>query len=848
MHRFYLLILGFLLGLSVLDGFAQESVPKPESSRFPNVRASLDDGFFVLAEQLSRGVLRSDPKEEERREVVLLLTHALWGQKRYTEMLDLIGAEGGGVEFVYWRARAHFELREYDTALNILNGAGESILESRYAPSILRLKGHIEHLLGRLKDAETTFVTFAKSFPKHAFIVANQFDLAAVYTKQKRISEALMLYEVLAEGKGKNASERAQLKIGNLLYTHGAAEYYEKARGVLTALATNAQVRLAFRIDAYVDLAALEEKDNHVVEAISAMRKGISLSPDAVQRVPLKLALARVFLRSNDTTSALKLLEECRAEAPNETVAAELQLEKAKALLQAELYDDAEAAFQVYLDVANDPEGLAQAYFGKGMALWGMKLGRYAEAAGIFDKVQQSAASADMKARALFKSGDSNYKAGRFEEAEKRYRTFVSMYPDHEKVPDALYQQGLSLARIGTRDEALAVFALLEEKYPQSTVAENAALRTADVLLASQDAEAALQKYASIVQTFTNRATAALGQHQQGLVLWKLQRYEDALKAFEAVNDEFAESEYAPQASYMRGFCLYRLGQFEDAVKTCEAFVSNYPESEWAPEVIFWLAEQYFNQGVYVEAESLFWRVGNDFKGNRLAPRALYWAGRSAAAQSNYVKAVERYSEVAKLYSDSDVLPQARFAQGDALTELGEFARAILAFEEIIKNYPENDLVNAAWGRKGDCQFTLGTENPQRYLEAMNSFQSILDRPSAPMSLKLQSEYKIGRCFEMTHVLNKAFSRYMNAVYTFINESEERSSYGIRWFTRSAIAAGALKEKEKAWVDAVNVYERVIEANVPAKEWAIEQIKRIKNDNWLLFQKAEESNDVGTDG
>jgi tetratricopeptide (TPR) repeat protein len=297
----------------------------------------------------------------------------------------------------------------------------------------------------------------------------------------------------------------------------------------------------------------------------------------------------------------------------------------------------------------------------------------------------------------------------------------------------------------------------------------------------------------------------------------------------------------------MRGFCLYLLGQVDEAVKTCQEFIDQYPESQWTPEVIFWLAEQFFNQGKYAEAEPLFLRICTDFKTNRLAARSLYWAGRAAAAQSNYVEAVKRYSEVARSYSSSDILPQTRFAQGDALTELGEFSQAILAFEEIIKNYPESYLVNAAWGRKGDCHFSLASETPKRYAEAMSAYQAILDRPSSPMSLKLQAEYKIGRCLEKTSVPDRAFSRYMNVVYTFINENVEHSPYSVMWFTKSAFSAATLKEREKNWVEAVRVYERVAEVGVPAREEALKRIERIKNENWLLFQSAEETVHVGND-
>jgi TolA-binding protein len=819
---------------------AVEPVPQPASARFPNIKASLDDGFFVLAEQQARGVLRAESSEKDDREAVLLLAHALWGQKRFSELLDLLKKYNGEPGYVYWRARANFELTRYDTALQVLGDAGESMAKSRYAPSALRLKGHVQQLTGAFDAAEATYLLFSKEFPGHRERIENQFDLAEVRILQKKIPEAMAIYKTLAEEPTRSVAQRAQLKLAHVLYTQGAAENFDAARSLLTGLATNATTRLAYRIDAFVDRAALEEKAGDRAAATAALRKAIALSPDARQRVPLKLSLSRMLLRDGDTTGALKLLEECRTEAPNETVAAELQLEKAGALLQAKRNKEADEAYQIYLDVASDADGLARAYFGKGLALWALE--RFAEAAAAFDKV--AAGNAD----ALFKAGDAYYRAGKFEEAEKRYSTFVADFPADANVPNALYQRGLSLARTGRRADALAIFQTMETDYAASPFAERAALRSADVLLDGEQWEAALNKYTQIGQTYTNSTAAALSMHQRGLVLYQLGRYADAQLAFEAVAANHPQSEYVPQASYMRGFCLYLQGQVDEAVKTCQDFILKYPGSEWAPEVVFWLAEQYYNLGNYIQAEPLFIRIASDYKGNKLAPRALYWAGRAAAAQANYVGAIEHYSEVAKTYPESDILPQTRFSQGDALTELGEFARAILAFEEIVKTYPESFLVNSAWGRKGDCQFSLAVDNPARYAEAMSSYQAILDRTSAPMALKLQAEYKVGRCLEKINAPDKAFSRYMNVVYTFINENVERSPDSVLYFTRAAIGAAALKEKEKAWHEAVQVYERVIEANVPAQDEARKRIEKIKNDNWLLFQQAEEMTHVGTDG
>ncbi|MDZ8119753.1 tetratricopeptide repeat protein [Pontiella sp. NLcol2] len=825
----------------VFKAVAQEPVPKPQSSRYPNIRASLDDGFFVLAEQQARGVVLLEPKEEEAIEANLLLAHALWGQKRYSELLRELQDLSGDPGFVYWRARAHFELRQYTQALDILNASEEELGNSRYAPSVLRLKGFLQKKIGLLDEAEATYKKFAADFPNNRFQTENRFDIAEVYTLQQRIPEAIAIYEGLSESVRENTAERARLKLAHLLYTQGADENFDRARGLLNGLATNENTRLIYRIDAWVDLAALEQKAGDIEATEAAMRAGIALSPDARQRVPLKLALARVLLDEEKTDPALKLLEECRAEAPDQEIAAELQLEKANALFQAQRYQAAEEAYQVYLDVAVDEAGLAEAYYGKGLCLW--KLARYAEAASVFDKAYKALKDPELKANVLFKAADSYFQADRLEDAEKRYRSFVTDFPVHEKMPNALYQLGLSLMRIGRRDEALTTFGILESNHAESPFAEQAALRSADVLRANREWDASLEKYDQIIGTYTNASTAATCRFMQGLVLYEyLKQYPEAQKAFEEVIEKYPDSEYVEQAEFMRGFSMALQGFYEESIDACMGFVERYPESEWSPKVIFWLGEQFYNQGRYEEAEPLFLRIARDFKGHEYAARALYWAGRAAAAQSNYVNAIERYSEVAKTYPDSDVMPQVRFAQGDALTELGQFARAILAFEEIIKNYPDSYLVNSAWGRKGDCQFSLGVDNPARYVEAMSSYQAILDRPSAPVGLKLHVENKIGECLEKTNVSDKAFSRYMNVVYTFINENVERSPYTVTWFTRSARSAGAIKERQRAWKEAVQVYERLLEANVneSASQWAKERITKIKQENWLLFQEQEE--------
>jgi len=844
----YILIPGILLAGSV-RAIAQNPASAADTAALAKIDAALSDGFYKVAEQQVAEFLGSNPPETERRKAALLLAHALWGQKRYADTLNLLETYDSEPGFIYWRARSLYELGKYAEGFKLLNDNGQKLAGSSYAPVALRLKGHIHLKAGQLDAAENSFAEFEEKYSKSPEATENALDLADVYQQRNKAVEAIKVLKGVAGGKDKEAAQQAQWQLGHLLSEQANPKSIKEARTVLTGLATNEQARLAYRIDAWVDIAALEEKSDRVAQAVEALQQAVALTPDAGQRVRLKVAQAKLLFSTGDATAALRLLEVCRKEAPNEMIAAEVQLEKAGVLLGSAEYAAADAAYQVYLDVSTDEAGKARAYYGKGLSLWELDPPRYAEAAAAFDKAVKGFVNPVEKADAFFKAGDAYYATGQFEEALKRYRAVWAGFPDSARVPNALYQIGMALLKLEKTEEALTTFQLLETRFPNSTFSEKAAMRAADVLLKAEDWEKALDQYTHIGQTYTNSAVAALTRHQSGLLLWRLGRYQEAQKAFESVIKDFPKSEDVPQASYMRGFCLYLQGQVEEAVKTCQEFIRKYPESEWTPEVLFWLAEQYYNDGKYDKAEPFFMRIVKDYKVNPLAPRALYWAGRSAAAQANFVKAIEHYSAVAKQFPDSDILPQTRFAQGDALSELGEFARAILAFEEIIKNYPDSYLVNSAWGRKGDCQFSLAAANePGRYSEAIRSYQAVLDRPSAPASLKLQAEYKIGRCMEKTDQADKAFAHYMNVVYTFLGENIERSPDSVLWFTRAAFGAAAIKEKSKAWKEAVQVYGRVVEAQVPAKEEAARRIENIRKENWLLFQKSEEIKNAGTDG
>jgi TolA-binding protein len=313
-----------------------------------------------------------------------------------------------------------------------------------------------------------------------------------------------------------------------------------------------------------------------------------------------------------------------------------------------------------------------------------------------------------------------------------------------------------------------------------------------------------------------------------------LGHFKEALKLFENVLQSYPDSNVADVACYMCGWCYYMLKQDVNALKYFKEFLKTYPQSRWAPHALFWTAEYQYNRGAYNEAEKQFLLERTNYPNSSVADTALFWAGRAALMQNEFRRAINHFSLLIQDYPNSKKRAQARFYQGESLCQLGEFAGAILIFDEIIKQFPNTYLAQKAWLRKGDSHFTLGSEDPKRYQEAIASYQTIMEQEDVSEEMKMEAEYKVGRCLEKLGQRQEAFEHYMKVSYTYFR-NQDRSPESNIWFTRAAFNAAAMKEEEKSWSKAINIYQRVVDAHVPASRDASERIKKIQRDHWLFF-------------
>lgn len=808
-----------ILFLSVLFLNAEEVFTVPQ------IEEAVNDGLYELAEEQIWKALSIERTDEERSKLTILLVRTL-GRLGKTDYAVTLAEESshlsGQDALTYWKARVQYDKGDFGSAFQSLEDFPD---DSPLTAAALRLRGRAAQSSGDLKEAQRTFEQFNKQFPDDDNAAQNLLDLANVQLERNKERAAAETLQMLLNRFPESVlADSARLMLAREL-TNGSAQDREQAGRLFRFLgeAENAHPRL--RIAAWSELAAIQQQDGKAGEAAESIGQAERLSTEATQLVLQRTAQANLLIEAGRADEALQIFETAFEQAPDTASAAQVLLQKAEVLLKLSKSAEAEAAFQAYLDVAADPSGQARALSGKGWSLWQQE--RYEEAATSFEnaagKVSGTAAAAD----ALIKAGDSRLAAKQYQLAFTDYQMVMSAEATEEQKAHALYQSGVTRLLADNRPEAQSLFEQTETGFPSSPFAAQAGLRLAELLKFSKDWNGALEAYRRIDAQYTNRNVRATAQHQQGLILYRLGRWSDALEAFNRVRENWPDEPDAPQALYMAGFVRYLQGETEEALAICRGFVETYPDSPWTPEVLFWLAEHDYNRGRYAEAGESFLNVTVRMPGHELADDALFWAGMALMKNDSFLDAFNLFSRLAKEYPQSPLLLRTRFAQGESLSELGEFARAILAYDEIISIDPDAPLADRARGRRADCLFTLGNTDSLRYQEAITAYQMLYKRPSAPFGLKLQALYKTGRCREQTGDTDLAFERYMEAVYSATTYPDTLSPDAVLWFTRAAFDAAAIQEKQGFITEAAQIYQHLVDAQVPAAGEAQKRIDQL---------------------
>ncbi|MFH1478038.1 MAG: tetratricopeptide repeat protein [Verrucomicrobiota bacterium] len=799
-------------------------------------RAALEDELFDVAFAKLTNYLQKASTPAERCDGILLLSQALYGQKRYQDMLQLLEqnrklADGSpqADAFEFWMAMANFEKERWAQVVITCRLLDQQYPLSQYRARALRLQAWSLVKQGETNAAVACFARFAELYENTPEGPANRLDWAETLINAGRINAARKVLEQMPSTNPDTRVGQEHLSMLGRIYLN--ERDWNKARIAYTPLANLRIVPDKYRAMAFLALAEIAMAQTNLVEALSLLDQGIEQLSDPTLKGICNLRKGKLLLKMDKPDEGIALVRGFVAAQSTNALAGEVQLELAQTLLDKGLSDKALRDFQNYLETFSDPAGIAYAQRGKGLALF--NLGRFNEAALAFDKACTGEPNPLEKARNRLRVGNAHMAAGQHKLAIESYAQVQTQWPETPPADQAEFQIAECWSRLDEPAHAKTLFWDLADKDPDGELTPAALLRIADIEVLQGRPETARSLYTDISRAYPSPVRAR-ALHGLGLIEYGANRFGTALDYFEQAHSACPTNDTADRAMYLCAWCRLRLGQDELAVTAFQTFVKHHPDSVWAPDALFWLSEYEYNHGRYGPAETGFLTVARQYPRGTIADAALFWAGRAALKQNEFRRANNHFALLIKEYPASPKRPEARYYQAAALRELGEFTAAILIFDDLIKQFPNHELNETAWFGKGDCQFTLGAEDPKRYDEALATYQTILDRPGVTIKARLQAEYKIGRCLEKSGRTPDAFEHYMNGVYLYYKTADHLPEESV-WFTRAAFQAAALKEAEKSWRKAAAIYQRIVDADVPSSAEAQKRIHRLRTEHWLHF-------------
>jgi len=821
------------------DSVSRATLTLSDASRLlATGRAAYEDGLYRLARRRLEEVVEEAPDHRRQAEGALWLARVLLAEEKPDKALALLNTYGEYSRskalrsgFALARARAFFARGEMDRATAELAGFKEAYVEQDAAPRALHLLSRVEAARGQWAEAKSVCERLESLHPEGSESPSAWLELGTAMAGAGQVDDAISIWTHLETVATDSVwSERAILKTAELQLSQGRRE---EAMKRLRTLAANTNLLAETRAQGYQIVAQALGTESNFPAALEMIDWGIAGAVDPAQRLESQGVKARLLLLSGRVEEGVELMRSVAAQVPDEALSARLQLGLADGLSQLGRWEAAAAEYQAWLDAFEGRPGTAEALAGYAWALG--SAGHPEEAASIYERAVAAEPAPRPRLDLLMKLADSQFASHQFSKAKATYSAILEAIPDGEDSPLRIQLQlaetELALGETEAGEIRLLDLSRAEKK---SSFSRAATMRLGALYEERGALETAMEQYGHLIESCPEPKICAEALLARGLIRYRMGSFQLALEDFIRIRDEFSVTPPAPQAMFMRGWCLYLLGKDKEALQVCEQFLTEYPNSDFTPDVRFWLGEQAFNLGRYDRAESCFASVASDHPDSSRAADALYWAGRAATARRAYLEANEHYNTLMARYPDSPRLAATFLAQGDVLSELGQFPAAILAFDEVIVKFPQQPEAMMAWGRKGDCQYTLGQADPGRYEEALLSYRMLLDFAGAPVDLRLQAGYKIGRSLEKMGRPTAALDRYMEVVYSFLEEADAPDEATV-WFTRAAFAAAALQEHAGNWKEAVAIYGRAADAGVPAAAEARTRMERIRKDHWVLF-------------
>ncbi len=283
--------------------------------------------------------------------------------------------------------------------------------------------------------------------------------------------------------------------------------------------------------------------------------------------------------------------------------------------------------------------------------------------------------------------GAGHYTRGRWQMAAAELRTFVRVYPRHEKASVAKFFLGEALVQLGEYDGARDCFREFLETAPQHKYARQALFRMGETGYLTGQSDEARRRLTQFRQLYPGDPLEAYVLPYLADVLLSAGDARGAAKLYADALDRFGDGPLNNECRFGLARAMEIQGDAAGAARFYR-YLTQDVSNPLADDAQLQLGLMQYNAGSLAEAVESFEAFQGVLQESPFRPQARYWLGVALLAQRNFSAAAQTLTKAAAEHSGHPLAPAMSVRAADALLEDGKFDEALRQYEQTLSNWP----------------------------------------------------------------------------------------------------------------------------------------------------------------
>jgi tetratricopeptide (TPR) repeat protein len=423
---------------------------------------------------------------------------------------------------------------------------------------------------------------------------------------------------------------------------------------------------------------------------------------------------------------------------------------------------------------------------------------------------------------ALFWEGKTYAKLGEIDNALEQLNKIDSKIPEWQE--KAMHE--IALIYLEQKNYVNAKVKLNEfiEKFSNSKLNPPGLFLYAAALSGNNEINEAVYEYLDFAEKFNKNSFAPEAFCRAGDLSLRLADFKGAVKCYQKVLDFYPKSKIIPEVLYKLLYSYYLSGGYEKAVEVVEDLNKKYPDSDYSQQASFWLVDYYTANKKYDKAMEQLTIITQKYRNDQnLLDKAMYEKSDLFFKMGKYKSAIKCLDDYISKNKDHKKLGRAYYLQGDIYSEDGKFDDAIESYKQVLMLNDDSELKTAAQGRIADCYFAVinFADNRNEAVKlAVSAYKELLNHDKISKFIMIQTNYKLGKCYEILGDKESAIMSYHKALYENILGLEDSAEADKEWMAKAGIALSRIlleENTQKSAEMAIKIYKTLITNGVQPK-------------------------------